>query len=69
MNISIIDDSIGEPYEHLTVVVEPHEPSERITILNGVINITIQDNERKFNQKFLHRKTFTMINFHLEKFS
>ena len=47
VNINITDDFIGEPHEYFTVVVEPHEPSGRITIINGEINIIIQDDESK----------------------
>ena len=48
VNISIINDATGEPFEQFTVVVEALDPSGRITIRNGMIIIVIRDNERKY---------------------
>ena len=50
ISIIIMDDDMGEPFEQFTVVVEPHDPTERVTVINGRISIIIQDNESKFNQ-------------------
>ena len=47
VNISITDDSTGEPFEQFSVMVEAVDP--RITIINGTITIIIQDNESKLN--------------------
>ena len=49
-SIIIIDDDMGEPFEQFTVLVEAHDSTERVTIINGSINIIIKDNESKFNQ-------------------
>lgn len=44
INISILDDSIGEPLESFTVHFQPNDP--RVTIRgSNSIDITIQDND------------------------
>lgn len=49
INISITDDTTGEPDEWFTVRVEGVDPSGRLTIVNGTITIIIRDNECKLN--------------------
>ena len=49
IDIIITDDSIGEPEEQFSVVVEPSDPSQRITVVNGRIPVIIRDNESKLN--------------------
>ena len=54
INISIIDDDLGEPLEVFYVVVESAD-SARVTINGGQVNIsiTIQDNECKLDYSVL----------------
>ena len=49
IDISITDDTTGEPDEQFTVLVEGVDPSGRLLIVNGRITIIIRDNECKLN--------------------